>query len=434
MKQIAAAVSRLRRGGNGNKAKEMTTTQNDDGIDNDNNPYVSRINIIHHGHRGGDNDAGATVSTLTNNDHIMSNRRKFGMDMDYDKAEEEKASGNRRDGGDNKELKDEASSVWSGVVGVDYHLSRREQIWYKDQMYLLAKQKNEAAASCTPTRISHRYESSDRRDRYSPDFNKHKDSPRGVHEFESEISMYKNGKSCEPGSNKKEVRFCRSSNNRRSGRRLSRQISSQTDDDTWTRQSSSLFDGDDTCTNQSSTVFDDDTRTNQSSSSFNEEDTQFDEVTLEETTDEGESLFTSLDDATTSPSYIFQLIDDGGFKQRQKYQLGVGQNPNSRSTLASPPARRRRVTVHAPRGRRGKNSTDDANFVDGDIACPVLPEMLEEVHGTYKDFKKSLDQVMHAFFISEDDVDRMSDKIRDAKLELVDLIKKKERCGRSILL
>ena len=137
----------------------------------------------------------------------------------------------------------------------------------------------------------------------------------------------------------------------------------------------------------------------------------------------------SLDDGS-SMSYVFELVDDGE-KQRRKYQLGVGQNATTSklrkgvvkttsSASEGTTSTRRRVTVHAPPSHRGKSSIDDADFAD-DVHCPLLPNILEEVSGSYLDIKSALNQVLHAFFVSPDDIDRVADKLRDAKLELVEM-------------
>eukprot|EP00579_Thalassiosira_antarctica_P031866 CAMPEP_0201992818 /NCGR_PEP_ID=MMETSP0905-20130828/1247_1 /ASSEMBLY_ACC=CAM_ASM_000554 /TAXON_ID=420261 /ORGANISM="Thalassiosira antarctica, Strain CCMP982" /LENGTH=425 /DNA_ID=CAMNT_0048547545 /DNA_START=95 /DNA_END=1369 /DNA_ORIENTATION=- len=304
---------------------------------------------------------------------------------------------------------------------------------------------------------SSRYESNDRgidqysdginKPSYSPNrgyatgINKHryfpKYSPKGVDEFES-TNMYKSTK-CD---SRKEVRF-RSESHGRSNQvfnddaRTNQSSSLFHDDNTRTNQSSSLFEVD-TRTDQSSLLFDDDTRTNQSSSIFHDEagESYFDEVTLGSTTlDEGgtnaesESYLTSLDDGNFM-SYVSELDDDGD-KQRRKYQLGVGQNATTSklrkgvvkttsSASEGTTSTRRRVTVHAPRGHRGKSSTDDADLAD-DVHCPLLPDILEEVSGSYLDAKSALNQVLYAFFVSPDDIDRVADKLRDAKLELVEM-------------
>ena len=53
--------------------------------------------------------------------------------------------------------------------------------------------------------------------------------------------------------------------------------------------------------------------------------------------------------------------------------------------------------------------------------CPNLLSLgaiREEVNGTYNDFTQALHQVTNAFVINPDDIDRLADKIRDAKIEL----------------
>ena len=47
--------------------------------------------------------------------------------------------------------------------------------------------------------------------------------------------------------------------------------------------------------------------------------------------------------------------------------------------------------------------------------------MLDEVSGTIMDIKSALNQVLYAFFISEDDIDKTVDRIRCAKLELAEM-------------
>lgn len=325
------------------------------------------------------------------------------------------------------------------AMGID-HLSLREQMWYKNQVYLLEKQHREQQKSYNspPRRTSDdkhqnsRYESND--DHHRSEAN------RGVDDFESA-----NG-----SSRKKEVQF-----------RSSSKIQPDQDDhendtlfdetDTRTTQSSSLFDEDTTLFDESTRYTNDNTRnTNQSSSLFHDEDdaseSNFDEVTLESTTlgdtltenNEGEevSYLTSLgpDDGTASNmSYVFQLLDEDKYKkqihkQNKKFQSGVGgqrklcNGKTSKQKKASgqrkaAPVIKDRVTVHSPRGgrRRSKEESND------DIVCPILPAIMEEVSGTYVDAKLALDQVLHAFFISPDDIDRVADKLHGAKLELVDM-------------
>jgi hypothetical protein len=66
------------------------------------------------------------------------------------------------------------------------------------------------------------------------------------------------------------------------------------------------------------------------------------------------------------------------------------------------------------------NSKVDASSEDY-VECPLLQVLLEEVSGTYKDAKLALDQVLHAFCISPDNLDSISDKLSDAKVELLEM-------------
>ncbi len=79
---------------------------------------------------------------------------------------------------------------------------------------------------------------------------------------------------------------------------------------------------------------------------------------------------------------------------------------------------KRRVTIHSHRGR-GEDEEDFSLF-EGAM-CPNLLSLgaiKEEVNGTYNDFTQALHQVKNAFVINPDDIDRLADKIRDAKIEL----------------
>ena len=106
----------------------------------------------------------------------------------------------------------------------------------------------------------------------------------------------------------------------------------------------------------------------------------------------------------------------------------MAKTTSSASASQGTTSTRRCVTVHAPQGRYGKSSRDNSDFAD-DVQCPLLPDILEEVSGSYLDVKSALNQVLHAFFISQDDIDRVADKLRDAKLELVEMYDQlDERC------
>jgi len=79
----------------------------------------------------------------------------------------------------------------------------------------------------------------------------------------------------------------------------------------------------------------------------------------------------------------------------------------------------KRVTIHSHRGR-GENKGD----VEG-CPFPGLDDAFEELAGTYKDFKTTMNQVGSAFILSPDDIDKLSDRIRDAHVELIENYEKK---------
>ena len=76
----------------------------------------------------------------------------------------------------------------------------------------------------------------------------------------------------------------------------------------------------------------------------------------------------------------------------------------------------RRVTIHSHRGRGEDHDEEFSLFESG--MCPSLRVVQEEINGTYQDLTRTWKQVTGAFVITTDDIDRLSDKIRDAKIEL----------------
>ena len=84
-------------------------------------------------------------------------------------------------------------------------------------------------------------------------------------------------------------------------------------------------------------------------------------------------------------------------------------------TKASPATRRRRGTVRAPEGRRG---TGSPNARDASAHCSLLPDIAEELQGSYLDATAALRQVLDAFFVSSNDIHRAAGTIRDARDKL----------------
>ena len=267
-------------------------------------------------------------------------------------------------------------------------------------MYHFAKQQGDADRFRTPTRISSRYDSNDRRlDRYSDGIDRHaRNSPKGIDQFE-EVGMGKTVKHC----------------------------------DSIQLISSRPSHGGDNYTDTSSSLFGNDTQTKQYCSLFDEEDSSIDSGFSHDYVEDSTTLgSTTLDGtASASTSYLFELVDEGN-KQRQKYQFGVGQNPKSstrtRKLLLIPATRQisegtstsRRAPAYKPLRHRRNNTKNDSKSVNDDVlGCPL--EILEELSGTYMDAKLAFEQVLYAFVISPDDIDQISDALSNAKNELIEM-------------
>ena len=197
-------------------------------------------------------------------------------------------------------------------------------------------------------------------------------------------------------------------------------IASKTEDD------EEILDEDDEDTRASS-MYDDDTRTYDDGTSC------ADETTLGETIDDttlGESTWASYDE---DDSYISNSESMGG-KFSPGHKKGTKPAPILKSGLKNKNGNNKksvkrsdsdtggkRVTIHSHRGKGEVNDEDFTLFDDVNAMCPTIPSLAmiqEEVNGTYKDFTSALHQVSTSFVISPDDIDRMADKIRDAKIEL----------------
>jgi len=220
-------------------------------------------------------------------------------------------------------------------------------------------------------------------------------------------------------------------------------------------------------TNTYTSYDDDDTRTYGSSSYY--DDSQYDETTLGETTLEettlGESTWASEYDDGTSVStdrYYSRNNVDHQAKYKPSHKNGNMPQPILRSSSSSrhynsssgvkPSAVNRqssgnsdrRVTIHAHRGRgedkdyrnhkrSSRHSDSDLDGGGGFCPLPSMKEINDEVMGTYKDAASAFHQVLHAFVISPDDIDRVADKIRDAKVELKETYDEQVRERRGVV-
>ena len=168
-------------------------------------------------------------------------------------------------------------------------------------------------------------------------------------------------------------------------------------------------------------------------------------MTLGETIDDttvGESTWASASAYDDESSFATDVGGGGGTDNQGKYspghKKGTVPQPILKSGLKNKGVKRsdsdaRRVTIHSHRGR-GEENEDFSIFENATCPIPSLSSISEEVSGTIKDLKETMHQVSNAFTISPDDIDRMADKIRDAKIELGENYEKqvKERQGGAV--
>jgi hypothetical protein len=162
-------------------------------------------------------------------------------------------------------------------------------------------------------------------------------------------------------------------------------------------------------------TYDDDSRTY-------DDDNTYDDRTYDDDRTYGEESYYTYGETTLGTyddSTYVSYYDDDTYDDRGKYSPShkTGDMPEPILKGSGPMSKRdknkgnRRVTIHSHRGKGESGGEDSCPF-------PGLDDAFEELSGTYKDFKDTLHQVGSAFLISPDDIDKMSDKIRDARHEL----------------
>lgn len=126
------------------------------------------------------------------------------------------------------------------------------------------------------------------------------------------------------------------------------------------------------------------------------------------TYDDDNQTYGTYDDVRGKYSPSHKTVDKPEPILKGKSKSGKKDNRNSK----------KRVTIHSHRGRGG-NSDEGCPF-------PGLDDAFEEIAGTYKDFKTTFKQVGNAFILSPDDIDKLSDRIRDAHVELIEKHEKQQ--------
>lgn len=151
---------------------------------------------------------------------------------------------------------------------------------------------------------------------------------------------------------------------------------------------------------------------------YEEEATLGDDVSL------GSNTFhdTTFTDENTSISYYsFRMADTEGPK---KYQYGVGTPPRFGSLATTQQARNLSKASSEISISSVSRESFDHTITDGLPHSSCLSTVVEEMKGSYKDISKTINQVLYAFSISADDLDLVSAKIRDARLEVMGMKKK----------
>ncbi|KAL3774166.1 hypothetical protein ACHAWO_009234 [Cyclotella atomus] len=319
-------------------------------------------------------------------------------------------------------------------VGVN-NLNIREQMLYKNQMYLHSQQTQDQKGTESKSRIASRYKAETRSDWLNDGeemtvgemtLDMRAEATTDDEDFETEgrskdkmkrwnilrkskvtsptcVDDFDSFKDSPPTKEKKSYKLSTKSSSKSSKKISPSRFSF--DDDT----KASEYQDDDTRTH------DDDTRTYDDDTNYDDE-TNYDDTTLGDTLEDttvGDSTFASYDDETCA--------SEGPKKFSPGHKKGNRPEPILRSSARSGKGEEkddRRVIIHSHRGRKGKG--DDEEFANTMCPFPSLTDIKEEVRGTCKDASSAFHQVLHAFVISPDDIDRMSDKIRDAKVELAE--------------
>ena len=232
-------------------------------------------------------------------------------------------------------------------------------------------------------------------------------SPRGVDQFDDPRTSRRMGE-------KKPSRYMNASQSTRL-------------DETMT--SESLFSGLETRTELSSLFLEDgDTLTQ--SLAYTDGDTLTvyeEEATLGDDVSLGSNTFndtTFMDENTSISYYSFRMADTEGPK---KYQYGVGTPPRFGSLVATHQARNLSKASSEISISSVSRESFDHTITDGLPHSSCLSTVVEEMKGSYKDISKTINQVLYAFSISADDLDLVSAKIRDARLEVMGMKVRKKR-------
>lgn len=144
--------------------------------------------------------------------------------------------------------------------------------------------------------------------------------------------------------------------------------------------------------------------------------------------DGSSSCYSLNDEGSVSSSYLFSLVDDGAddmWKMKRRKRNKVRTNRRSRrqqkrGPLFSPSLMQEELhndIIAAAQPQDVQQEYDDDYNAAGCPCSLSFTKVKQDVKNTYMDATKALNQVLHAFFVVEDDVSSMADKIRGAKFQ-----------------
>jgi hypothetical protein len=260
----------------------------------------------------------------------------------------------------------------------DNRSNRREEMWYKNQTYL--KKMAERGDGGTSLNVASAYISDKRWGKYDADegsdYEPAPDSPAGVSDFHNtELDSF------------------------------NEKLANRSDSETY--QSSSVLDT--TIADATSAYDDEGTRStyfySEGGTDDDDVDTTFEDVTLG-------TLETATWASTAAESTRYEMDDTS---VRRKYKLGRGTTPHKQRPKGREQRQHTSRSNNSPPRRSRSRAYSTDNTARSDAVRSTCPFPIStELEGTLEDMFMAFSQIKNAFYISPDDIDKMSDKVRDA--------------------
>lgn len=149
------------------------------------------------------------------------------------------------------------------------------------------------------------------------------------------------------------------------------------------------------------------------------------------------------DEESMASSYMFSLVDDGADVLKMKRRRKARQSRRARRQQKQGP-----LFSQSLMDSDGSDllQNDESNMQHGKIrptedpdgyeGCPCslsFAKMKEDMKNTYADATKAINQVMYAFFVVEDDINAMADKIRGAQFNEQNARKPERKFSKSVM-